>query len=107
MNMFILDLEVTDFIEYIPNAIGNTELNMVRIFRNEEWFDKIFPILQKFWTDVQYWRTQDISTHPEYNKYYKAPVAKMTPKYLFIDDNEEEALGISGGSETDLPCYTN
>ena len=71
MNMFILDLEVTDFSEYIPNTLGkNTELNIVRIYRDEDWFEQNFPILEKFWTDVEYWRTKDITTHPEYNKYY-------------------------------------
>lgn len=95
LNMFILDLEVTDFIEYIPSTIGKSvELNIVRIYRDEDWFEKNFPILQKFWEDVQYWRTQDITTHPEYNKYFgtqEAPVSppKSAPKFLFIETDEE------------------
>lgn len=87
LNMFILDLEVTDFIEYIPSSINNTELNIVRIYRNEEWFDKNFPFLEKFWNEVMYWRTHDIKTHPEYDKYYKV---SEVPKYLFIDSDEEK-----------------
>jgi len=90
LNMFILDLEVTDFIEYIPNTIGkNVEINIVRIFRDEDWFEKNFPVLEKFWSSVQFWRTQDITTHPDYNKYFSTSVAMPTPKFLFIDDNEE------------------
>ena len=46
--MFILDLEVTDFIEYIPSAIGKgVEMNIVRIYRDEDWFEKNFPVLRK------------------------------------------------------------
>lgn len=95
LNMFILDLEVTDFIEYIPSAIGKgEELNIVRIYRDEEWFDKNFPILQKFWEDVQYWRTHDITTHPEYDKYYGAQAPIVAPSFLFIDDSEEKPISI-------------
>lgn len=80
MNMFILDLKVTDFVEYIPEFDSrNMELNIVRVYRNEEWFDTNFLILQNFWESVQLWRTRDITTHPEYNKYYKTPI------YLFVD----------------------
>ena len=96
LNMFILDLEVTDFIEYIPNGIGkNVEINIVRVYRDEDWFDKNFPILQKFWQEVELWRTKDITTHPEYDKYYgphNGPhnVATVSPSFLFIEDNSEE-----------------
>lgn len=91
LNMFILDLEVTDFIEYIPNGLSGKKLefNLVRIYRDEDWFDKNFIILQNFWKEVEYWRTQDIKTHPEYNKYYKIK-NKITPIYLFIDDQEDK-----------------
>jgi putative phage-type endonuclease len=94
LNMFILDLEVTDFIEYIPNTIGKSvEMNIVRIYRDEEWFEKNFPILQKFWEEVELWRTKDITTHPEYDRYYGAhtvSVAAVAPPFLFIDDSTEE-----------------
>lgn len=91
LNMFILDLEVTDFIEYIPSAIGkNTELNIVRIYRDEEWFDKNFLILEKFWQDVELWRTKDITTHPDYDKYYGPQAAIVAPSFLFVNDSSEE-----------------
>ncbi len=93
MNMFIMDLEVTDFIEYIPSATGKSvEINIVRIFRDDDWFDSVFYILEKFWTDVKYWRTKDITTHPDYDKYYGAhveTVAAVAPRFLFIETNEE------------------
>jgi len=91
LNMFILDLEVTDFIEYIPSMPGKTmEMNMVRVYRDEEWFDKNFPILQEFWALVQLWRTKDITTHPDYDKFFPVKVPKSTPDFLFIDDPSEE-----------------
>lgn len=94
LNMFIMDIDVTDFIEYVPNIPGKkVELNIVRIYRDEDWFFKNFPILQEFWNQVVLWRSKDITTHPEYEKYYA--VATPIPihiNYLFIDDNEERPL---------------
>ena len=91
LNMFILDLDYTDFIEYIPKANGkDLELNMVKIYRDEDWFDKNVPILQKFWDEVLLWRTKDITTHPEYDKYYKVPKILTSPPYLFMEDSLEE-----------------
>jgi hypothetical protein len=104
LNMFILDLDVTDFIEYIPATIGkNVEMNIVRIYRDEEWFDKNFPILENFWSDVLYWRTQDITTHPHYHKYYGAVVA-VAPNFLFIDDVTEYRPKSQSESESDEVC---
>ena len=96
LNMFILDLEVTDFIEYIPpNMQGKSEeLNIVRVFRDEEWFDKIFLVLEKFWQDILYWRKLGIENHPEFQKNNpnKPVIPKVVnvPKYLFIETDEEK-----------------
>jgi putative phage-type endonuclease len=88
LNMFILDLEITDFVEFVPNINGkNMEMNIVRLYRDEAWFDKNFPVLENFWNQVNYWRTRDIKEHPEYNIYNKT---KITPIYKFIEDNSEE-----------------
>lgn len=95
LNMFIMELDVTDFIEYIPEGIGkNVEFNIVRIYRNEKWFDENFPVLQKFWEDVLLWRTRDIRMHPEYSKYYPDMSIPRNinnrPLYKFLEDSEEE-----------------
>lgn len=94
LNMFILELDKTDFVEYIPCMPGkNMEMNIVRIYRDEEWFDTNFPILEQFWESVKLWRTRDITTHPEYNKYYKKKEISE-PMYLFIQsepDSESES----------------
>lgn len=93
--MFILDLKIADFIEYIPPINGkNMELNIVRVHRCEDWFKKNVPILRKFWDEVLLWRTRDIRSHPEYSKYaYIPPSTSKTienkPDYLFVDDGEE------------------
>jgi putative phage-type endonuclease len=95
LNMFILDLEIADFVEYIPEP--KVELNIVRIHRNEEWFDKNFCILQNFWNEVLLWRTRDIKTHPDYFKYAVLPnqdIPKIlnSPDFLFIHTDEERPV---------------
>lgn len=99
LNMFILDLEIADFVEYIPPSIGNTEMNIVRVHRDDEWFSTNFPILQAFWKSVELWRTRDIRTHPEYSKYVKEDIIerpiKTSREFLFIETGEKRP-----GSET-------
>ena len=94
LNMFILDLKIADFIEYIPAINGNKlELNIVRVHRCEDWFNENVPKLRKFWNEVLIWRTRDIKTHPDYSKHaYIPPSTSKTvvniPDYLFVDDGE-------------------
>lgn len=89
LNMFILDLEIADFIEYVPGVLPGTnqELNIVRIHRDHEWFEKNGPKLKEFWDLVLEWRQKDITTHPEYSKYY--PNKNNTHKKLFIETDED------------------
>lgn len=91
LNMFIADLQATDFVEYIPSAIGNKEFNILRLQRDDEWFDENFPILEQFWKDVLFWRTQDITTHPDYHKYYDKPTPSSTSTYMFVHDSEADS----------------
>lgn len=91
LNMFILNLDIADFIEYIPAYSGKTvEMNIVRVHRCEEWFNKNFPILDSFWKSVLYWKEKGIENHPEYDKYYKKVCKpdKPIPDYLFVDTGE-------------------
>ncbi len=74
LNMQILDLKKADFIEYKPpDPLTGTGavINIVRIHRDEEYFIKHLPILNKFWAEVEYWRQNDITKHPGYEKYIK------------------------------------
>lgn len=75
LNMAILNINKADFIEYKPPSNNNhMELNIVRIHRDPDWFRTNVPIMEAFWKDVEYWRTQDITTHPEYSKYHKKTI---------------------------------
>lgn len=94
LNMFILNLDKTDFIEFIPNGVGKKpEISITRIFRDPLWFNDNFPKLLSFWNDVLFWRNNDITEHPEFFKYN--PHISNPPKYLFkdsllINDNFKE-----------------
>jgi putative phage-type endonuclease len=96
LNMFILNLEIADFIEYVPSSgyKKNMELNIVRVHRCEDWFHKNVPILKDFWDSVLLWRERGIENHPEYSKYaYVEPkitrVIPTRPEYLFIKTDEK------------------
>lgn len=69
LNMFILDLEKADFIEYIPlntYTFKNSEpkMNIVRIYRDDDWIYTNIPKLIKFWEEILYWKKIGIQTHP-------------------------------------------
>jgi len=68
--MYILNIYITDYIEYIPEELGNKEFNIKRIYRNEKWLDDNFPILEEFWNSLNYYRENGIENHPEYKDYY-------------------------------------
>ena len=78
MNMFILDIEQSDFVEYLPsncppNFLKEPVLNIVRMHRDYDWFFKYVPILYDFWQEVLYWRSIGIINHPEYLKHAYNP----------------------------------
>lgn len=74
LNMAILNIDKADFIEYTPanvepHYLSEPILNIVRIHRDFDWFDRNVPILYKFWQEVLHWRSVGIIHHPEYNKH--------------------------------------
>lgn len=85
LNMFICNLEDADFIEYKPPDI----MNIVRVKIDHDWLNENLPILEKFWKEVEYYRENDIKTHPK----YKAP---RPPKRVLdlrdASDNEAECI---------------
>ena len=102
LNMAILNINKADFIEYIPeNHLGNKmpmQLNIIRIQRDNSWFDNNVPILEAMWKDIELWRTKDIKTHPNYFdfKYHQPPKKIITldleipnSKNMFIDSESE------------------
>ncbi len=89
LNMFICDLELADFIEYKPPST----LNIVRLERDDEWLKKNIPILEKFWKDVEYYRLNDITKHPEFPKVKKTLDLRENndseqTTYMFRDSEE-------------------
>ncbi len=51
--MHILDLPVCDFIEYVPAGIWTAEIfSVVTVYRCDVFWEKNFPILQRFWNEV-------------------------------------------------------
>lgn len=90
LNMAILNIEKADYIEYKPSSNNqDIVLNIVRIQRNRKWFDQNYPILNSFWESVLYWRTKDITEHPDYPKYYKESPIPKPP--MFLEDSDDDS----------------
>lgn len=68
LNMFILDIQKSDYIEYLPDNHPNGPcMNIVRIYRNEKWIQENIPKLINFWESVLFWKKQHISLHPNFS----------------------------------------
>ena len=85
LNLFICDLNVADFIEYLPPST----MNIVRVYRDEKWLKKNLPILESFWKEVEYYRNNDITLHEKFPK--KKRIIDLSEK---IDENQEDELTI-------------
>ena len=79
LNLFICDLDIADFIEYLPPDT----MNIVRVFRDENWLKKNLPILEQLWKDVEHYRKIGIENHPNYPK-------KKRILDLYIKDEDED-----------------
>ena len=93
LNLFICDLKVADFIEYLP---PNT-MNIVRVYRDQKWLDKNVPVLQAFWKEVEYYRKDDIKNHPLY------PKPKRTLDLTTKTIEPESKRSASSDEENDTP----
>ena len=62
LNMYITDLYVADFIEFVPTET----MNVVRMYRDEKWLEWALPILDGFWKEVEHYRSVGIDKHPNY-----------------------------------------
>jgi putative phage-type endonuclease len=87
LNMFICNLNKADFIEYLPPD----KMNIVRVFRNEEWLNENIPILETFWKNVEFYRQNDITKHPKFKQEKK--VIDLSPKqdiceFIIRDDKD-------------------
>lgn len=90
LNMAILNIDRADYIEYKP---GNPmTLNIVRIQRDNVWFDKHYGTLRDFWNSIVYWRQRDIRDHPQYLDYQpREPKASAPPMFLETESDSEGA----------------
>jgi putative phage-type endonuclease len=84
LNMFICDLDLADFIEYRPP----NEINIVRVNRDEKWLSENLKKLELFWKDVEFYRINDIKTHPKFP--VKKNILDLTDKIFEENDSEEE-----------------
>lgn len=84
LNMFICDLEVADFIEYLPPST----MNIVRVYRDKKWLEKSLKILEDFWKEVEYYRSHDISCHPKFKK----PKKTLNLKTCDEEEDSEPAI---------------
>ena len=65
LNMFICNVEVADFIEYVPPET----MNIVRVYKDNEWLSRNLKVLDAFWTEVEYYRAnKNIQTHLKFPK---------------------------------------
>jgi len=75
LNMLILDLYVSDFIEYIPAKAPplyhrEASMNIVRIYRSDKWLSENIPKLVTFWSLVKQYKNR-FTEHPDYEKFIK------------------------------------
>ena len=84
LNMFICDLDLADFIEYRPP----NEINIVRVNRDEKWLSENLKKLELFWKDIEFYRINDIKTHPKFP--VKKNILDLTDKIFEENDSEEE-----------------
>lgn len=89
LNLFICDLKVADFIEYLPPKT----MNIVRVYRDKKWLLKNLPILEKFWKEVEYYRENDIKLHAKFPKQKR--VLDLTENVI---DKEEDEITLSNYS---------
>ena len=60
MNIHILNFYYGDYVVYVPiNTHGNSTplLNIVRVYRDNEWLKAMYPVLKQFWDGVVEKRT--------------------------------------------------
>jgi hypothetical protein len=70
-NMWIMDIEKADYVEYNPpeNQNGKVLMNIIRVYRDPEYFKKYLVVLNDFWKEVEHWRSIGIENHPMYKKH--------------------------------------
>lgn len=91
LNMFICDLDKADFIEYQPPNV----MNIVRVYKDETWLQNNLKILESFWKEVEYYRENDIKSHPKFPKEKKILNLSPTQKPSDQGNNSSEETEVS------------
>jgi putative phage-type endonuclease len=98
LNMFICDLEIADFIEYRPP----NEINIVRVNRDDVWLEENLKKLEKFWKEIEFYRNNDIKTHPKFPK--PKNILDLMDKLTYDSSEESETLVLADYSIKEPEC---
>ena len=61
--MQIFDLKTGLYVEYIQNS----GLKIMKVCRDDLWWDWVLPIVKCFWGEVEFWRINDITKNQKLN----------------------------------------
>lgn len=57
--MHELDIPICDFVEYVPENTWTPEVfDIITVVRSDIWWDNVFPVMQRFWEEVIYFRNE-------------------------------------------------
>jgi putative phage-type endonuclease len=89
LNLYICNLTIADFIEYIPKT---NKLNIVRVKKDYDWLNKNILTLSKFWKDVVYYRGIGVENHPEFIKKIEREKKRETNKEKRLEKDRQKEL---------------
>lgn len=80
--MHMLDLPICDFFEYVPASTWTEEIFVVvTVVRSDVWWSTVFPQMQRFWGEVEYFRREVAHNNEDIIKQLsEEPVVKRRPK---------------------------
>jgi hypothetical protein len=80
--MHMLDLPICDFFEYVPGSTWQEEIFVVvTVVRSDVWWNTVFPQMQRFWGEVEYFRREVAHNNEEVIKQLSdEPVVKRRPR---------------------------
>ncbi len=91
LNLEICDLEVANYIEYIPGKSDDDyQINIVEIKRDHQWFAEKVKIMKEFWDSVVKYREEGIETHPKWASYKKRSDTIKNNKRLKAEISDPE-----------------
>jgi putative phage-type endonuclease len=90
--MHILNLDVCDFIEYVPAGTWTAEIfTIVTVTKCDVFWERVEPLLIRFWEDVQTYRVHGQLPREEPKEKTKQ-VSKRKPRVITIEPPEKKCL---------------